>query len=823
MRSVRQFIRDWRSREIRLLVSALIIAVMAVTSVGFFTDRIDRAMRAQATTFFGADLIIQSTRPMSEQYANQARSLGLETAMTTEFPSVVVAGNESALVQIRAVSFPYPLLGNLETSPSLEQPGAATNEPIADGEIWAEANVLHRLNIGVGDKVQVGEKHFTVGRVITFAADSGGNPFQLAPKVFLPMGQLAGTGLLSPASRATFRFLAAGDAGGVATLQKQLEDELTASETLQTAGEGSSEINTALDRASRFMGLATILTVILAGAAVALASASYTRREAAHIAVMKSIGFTRQQLRNRYLLSLAAIIIVTTLFGSLLGYVSHILLTQILSSWMPAELPAASFRPLASGLITAWLTLVGFTLPALSKLLSTPPARILRNEGEETGVSVPLMLISSGAATWVFLIWQAQDLKLASLVFIAVLLSIAILFYIAQLVARFSKLMPLKHAASWRLAIRNAGRYQQRSALLITTFGISVLALMMLSAVREDLMQAWQASIPQDAPNHFLINIQPQELTSVDEFLKQRGNDQYQLYPMIRGRLVAVNDHPVSGSDYDDPRASRLVNREFNLSASSTLPEGNIVIAGDWGQSLSAGELSLESGIADTLGFELGDQLTFDIAGQRFSQNIGNLREVNWDTMQPNFFVIIPPELAASYPATYITSLFVSEDDQRFTAELVKSFPAITVLDVRTILEQVRLIIEQASKAVQYVFGFTILAGIIVLLAALQTQRHERSQEIAVLKTLGGRQSQIKWSVATEFAYIGAISGLVGSVLALGLGWMLATQIFDLNYSASLLPSVLSILLSSLFVGITGILGVRPLLPTKPIALLRGE
>lgn len=813
--------REWRTTEIRLLTYALVVAITAVTSVGFFTDRIDHAMRTQATALFGADLVVQSTRPISEKYGQMANKLGLHTAATIEFPSVVLAGDDSLLVQIKAISSAYPLRGSLETTDDINIAGKASKTRLPENEVWVEANVLHRLGIAIGDSLNVGSKSFTVARVVTFAADNGGSLFQLAPKVLLPLNSLADTELLSPASRATYRFLAAGENSAVEALQSSLEDSLSNAESLQTAEEGRPEVNNALNRATRFMSLATILTIVLAGVAVALATISFTRQEALNIAVYKSLGFTRRRLVKTYLRRLALLVLFTTLIGSLLGFIAQYFLASLLSGWLQIPLPSAGPRPLLAGLLTGLLTLGGFGYPALSKLINTPPARILRSENDNAQTKLSVSAISSSLAAWLFLIWQAQDITLATLVLLGVIAALACLLFIAQGVTGMLRRLPLSRGTGWRLGIRNVGRYRQRSALLIAAFGISVLTLMLLSSVRQDLMQAWQASVPENAPNHFLINIQPQDLEPVDRFLSERDSGDYQLYPMIRGRLLAINDKPVSSDDYTETRAKRLVSREFNLSTSDQLPTANKVIEGDWQRSVAQDELSVESGIAETLGFGIGDQLTFDVAGERFSRTIGNLRQVNWDSMQPNFFVIVPSKVAADLPATYITSLHVDNDDTRFTADLIRQFPGITVLDVRSILHQVRRIISQASAAVQYVFIFTILAGMVVLLAAVQTQRHERRREIAILKTLGARGIQLQQAVLTEFGLIGVLAGAVGGLLATGIGWLLASKIFDLTYDARLWPVLLAIVLAgSILMGL-GYRTVGRLLKTQPVDLLR--
>ena len=815
--------RDVRSPDLRLLVIALIVAVTAVTSVSFFTDRVDRAMRSQASALFGSDLLIQSTRPISDDYEKRAQAANLATARTVEFPSVALAGDNSLLTQIKAVSDAYPLRGLPETSLSLAEPGTPTEGIPGINEAWVETNVLHQLGVNVGDNINIGLLTFKISRILTFAADNGGSPFQLAPRVIIPLAQLNDTGLLTPASRATFRFLVAGQPEAVNAFQEEISPLLSDSEALQNADQGRPEITSALDRASRFMGLASILTITLSGAAIAMAAFSFTRKEAHNVAILKSLGSTKKRLYLDNLKRFLAIIVITTAVGSLLGFLTQFLLAELLSSLVEVKLPSAGFKPIISGFITASLTLGGFALPILLSLAKTPPMQIFRAELQSAGLKAWVSMVSILVSLLLFLIWHADDTKLAINVFFAVLAALLLMLGLSRLITLMLKKLPTHAGSGWQMGIRNIGRYPNRSALLLVSFGVAVLTLSLLGHVRQDLMSAWQKSIPESAPNHFLINIQAHELNDLEQFLKQRKIEDFTLYPMIRGRLIAINERQVSADDYQEPRAKRLVSREFNLSSTDQLPNANTVVAGDWNGTLDNHQLSVESGIAETLGFTIGDRLTFDVAGQKFVREIGNLRQVNWDSMQPNFFVIVPPATVGDLPATHITSMHVPSKDALFTTDLVKQFPGVTVLDVRAILKQVRNIIDQASRAVQYVFSFTLLAGITVLLAAVQTQRQERKQDIAILKTLGAKHPLITQSVVAEFSTIGAIAGVMGSFFAVLAGWVMANQVFDLPYSTSFSPLLLSIVGSAILLALLGYQVVASLIRTGPNELLRQQ
>jgi putative ABC transport system permease protein len=631
---------------------------------------------------------------------------------------------------------------------------------------------------------------------------------------------LPATGLLTPASRATHRLLVAGQHSAVREFRKQVTPRLQTYETLQSLDEGRPELNTAIDRASRFMSLATMLTVVLSGVAVGLAAYSFGQRESTEVAVLRSLGATRRMLIRRYLQRMLTLTLLATLIGCLIGFIAQALLAHVLRDWLQTTLPAAGVRPVFTGLGTALITLGGFSLPVLLRLINTPPMHILRVDAASRALNIKTTLTSITLALLLLLGWQAGDFRLATYVFLGIAAALLVLVTLAWIITLLVKRLRLGHDGGWRLGIVNLGRFSRRSALLMATFGCAFLTLTLLTSVRGDLLQAWENSVPDDAPNHFLINIQPEELQPLEAFLDSRGIEDYQLYPMIRGRLVQINTDDVSPADYASPRAQRLAAREFFLSTSETLPAANKIAAGSWFDAAGAG-FSAETGIAETLGFTLGDSLTFDVAGERVTASIDSLREVRWDSMQPNFFVIAAPGLLDGLPTSYITSIRIDHEDRQFIGALVRQFPSITPLDVRTLLDQVRRVIDQASRAVEYVFLFTFLAGLVVLLAAIQTQRNDRRQEIAVLKTLGaGKQTLVK-SVLAEFVLLGAGAGLLGGLLAYGVGWLLARQMFQLDYQINPLALLPGMLAGATVVGMSGYLAIRKLLETSPLQLLR--
>lgn len=822
--AIRDVRRDWRLTDVRLLVVALMVAVTAVTTVSFFTQRVDHAMRQQATAMLGADLIIQSSRPIPASYQQLADSSGLQSVIVTEFPSVAISGDHSALAQIKAVGSGYPLRGHLEIASRRGEPGLPATHIPPPGEAWVEDRVMLKLEqyaLSPNSLISLGNSTFRITQLITFEPDRGGSAFQLAPRILINHIDLPATGLISPASRASYKLLVAGEKNLIETFDDKLAKNLQPYERLQSLDDGRPEISDALSRASRFMALASMLTVILSGAAVALAAHGFSQREINRVAILRTLGAVRKTLWINYSLRLFTLLCAATLIGSLIGFIAQLVLAYILEDWLQTHLPATSLAPLLTGFGTAALTLAGFALPPVMRLLQTPPMRILRSDISAPPLSIWLTLLLMAATIMALLAWQANDWALANRVFGGIIAALGIILLGAWLIITMIRVLLRPGGGRWRFGLANLSRFRSRSTLLIATFATGILTLTLLGSVRGDLINAWENNVPLDAPNFFLINIQPEELSPLQQFLAQRQIKATQLYPLVLGRLLKINDREVTAADFKTDRAKRMVNREFNLSASSELSLGNTIIEGQWFTQDDKDGLSIEEGIAQTLGLKLGDSLVFDVAGEPLEARITSLRKVEWNTMQPNFFVMLPTRIIQQLPATYITSLFVPDSDKRFSTDLVKQFPSVTTLDVKAILLQVRRIIDQASRAVEYVFLFTLLAGIVVLIAAIQTQRSERRQEIALLKSFGAASQQIRHAVAVEFALIGGLAGLLGSSLATLIGWMLASQVFDLSYSISWMQIIIATLAGSLLTAMVGLLVVRQMLRTQPMVLLQ--
>jgi putative ABC transport system permease protein len=813
--AIRHWRQRWRLPELRLLMLALIISVTVVTAVGFFSSRVENAMQAQAQQLLGGDLVITAARPQDNARLQQAQQAGLQTTATISFPSVASAGDKLQLSQLKAVSQGYPLRGELKTASQLNGEEVLSNGQIpARGEVWAEARLFTALGVATNAEIKLGQQTFKLSRVLTQEPDRGTNLFQFAPVLIMNAQDLPTTKLLTPASRATFSQLFAGDSQAIKRFKQTVETQLKPTERIRTLQEDLSSVQQALQRSGRFLNLAALLSVVLAGVAVVLTANSLMQRELSSVAVLKAMGLSRRRILSDYLSSLG----ITALIGSVLGIALGFVLQYVLAYWLgdliDKHLPAPSLTPVFAGLFTSFLLLLGFALPQLLRLVDTSPMQIFQGALQRPNSVTWWVIGSVLLAVFMLLWWQAHDLKLALFVMLGLLSAIALFALLAKAGLASLQALSKRYGLGWL----GLGGRSQRAVLLVVVFATGLFALLLLTTVRTDLINRWQASLPADAPDQFLINIQPQEVAPLQQFLQQHQL-KAAFYPMIRGRLVAINQKPVQSADYQNEQDRRLVEREFNLSSFAELPKSNVVLQGQWFNAQTQG-FSIEQDIGKRLHFGLGDQLTFDVAGQSITQTVTSVREVRWDSMQPNFFVIAAPNSMLDFPQTFITSIHVGED-KTLLRDLVKQFPSVTAIDVGKILAQIRALIEQASLAVQGIFVFTLFAGLVVLIAALQSQKTERQREIAILKTLGASQRLLKRRIWAEFSLLGAVAGLLAGLVASLASTLFGYFLFDLDWQISIWLLLLGGILGSSLVGIAGYLNLKPLLQVLPMSLLK--
>ncbi len=771
--------RDWRAGEWRVLLIALLLAVGSISTVGLFADRVRQALQQEAHALLGADLRVTSTHPLAPSYRAQAQQRGLRVLETAVFPSMVTHPSGTLLVEVQALEQGYPLRGKI----MLEDEGTeqqAQGVP-ARGELWADVRMLRRAGLHIGDEVSLGKLHLRVAEQVVRDVDQAVGFASIAPRVMINRADLAATGLVQEGSRINYRLLVAGDAAQVAELRSWLKARLLAGEKLEDVRDARPEIRQALERAEHFLGLAALMAFVLAGVALALAARRFISRHLDACAVMRCLGASQAQVLRIFLYQFLLLGAAAIVLGCVLGYASQAVLVSSIAAMREANLPLPGWQPLAQAAASGMALLLGFTFLPLWQLKRVSPLRVIRRELGLPGANTGLMYASGGVVLSALFLWQAGSLKLGLTVLGGLAAGLLVFGLIAWLCLRALAALPLGK----RHVFANLARHGRSNAVQIVALSLGGMALLLLTLVRAELMQNWQERLPPDAPNHFMVNIQPDQRAALRTFFARHQLAAPELFPMVRGRLIAINQRSVSANDYIEPNARALVEREFNLSWADVLPEGNKLVQGEWWGKSGEAELSVEEGIARTLNIHLGDTLTYDVAGSQFSARVANLRKLRWDSMRVNFFVITTPSLLADYPASYLSSFYLPPDRAKAGDELLKVFPNLLVIDTEAIIAQVRHIMDQIAQTLTAIFLFTLLSGVAVLYAALLATQDERIYQAAILRTLGADSRYLRRLHLGEFAVLGALSGLFAAAGAALLGWVLARNVLEIPYAPS--------------------------------------
>ncbi|SEN40112.1 putative ABC transport system permease protein [Nitrosospira multiformis] len=827
--SLRMLARDWRAGELRVLVFALVIAVGGMTTVGFFADRVQVALSRQGNQLLGADLIIFSDHPLAPHYAEEAKRRGLSISTAIKFPSMTAKGEESLLTEIKAVTEGYPLRGELRISedfsngtPPAERVTHIANRIPSPGTAWVDEKLMIGFSLKRGDRIEVGSSRFAVDALITQEPDYSIGFLNLRPRVLINEADLAATGLIQQGSRIGYRLLVSGDSSDVEEFRKWAEQRLMLGEKIEGIRDARPEIRSALERAEKFLSLTALASVVLAAAAAALAVRRFTQRHLDGCAVMRCLGASQSAMLRLYLYHFLTLGFVASSLGCLLGFVAQQVLTYWLSGLVEAELPWPTVWPGVHGVLTGTVLLLGFALPPLLGLRSVPALRVMRRDIGMPPQGLAGYGLGLGVLALLFL-WKAGDMRLGASVIGGFIVAIAVFGMLGFLLMRMLAHIRNQAGGAWRYGLASIRRRAIASVLQAVALGLGLMALLALTLIRDDLLRNWQTSLPPDAPNHFLVNIQEDQLEPLAAFFKEHGMQLPKVFPMVRGRLTEINGKAIVSEDYADIRAKRLVEREFNLSWASEMQSDNQIVKGRWWKPEDRGEeeISIEEDIAKTIGIHVGDTLTYDIAGSVFSAKVTSLRKVNWDSFRVNFFVVTPPGVLEQYPASYVTSFYLPSTHVELTNQLVKEFPNLLVLDVAAILTQVQRMIEQVTKAVEFVFLFTLLAGVAVLYAAIVSTQDERIQEAAIFRTLGARRRQLARAWAAEFAILGGLAGFFAAAGASALGYVVAEYALNLTYTFNSWIWLIGIGAGAAGVTLAGLLGTRAALSTPPLMTLR--
>ncbi|SCZ14591.1 ABC transporter permease [Pseudomonas sp. NFACC37-1] len=820
--AVRQLLRDARAGELRVLFFALLVAVAASTAIGYFGARLNGAMMMRATEFLGADLLLEGSSPARPEQIRSGTELGLEHARVVEFSSVVATDNGIQLSSVKAADDRYPLRGELKSSPAPFAPEETGGRP-NPGEAWVEARLLTALDLKIGDSIDVGNQTLRLARVLTYEPDRAGNFYSLTPRVLINLKDLEATGVVQPGSRVSYRDLWRGPAPALQTYRDLVKPGLEANQRLQDARDGNRQIGGALGKAERYLNMASLVAVLLSGVAVALSANRFATRRFDASALLRCLGLSRRETMVLFSLQLTVLGLLASISGALLGWIAQLGLFALLHDLLPTTVPPGGLLPAVAGIGTGLVALAGFALPPLAALGRVPPLRVLRRD-----------MLPIPSSSWVIygaalgalglIMWRLSlDLVLTFALLGGGVVAALVLGGLLLLLLQSLRRLLARAALPWRLGLGQLLRHPLAAAGQALAFGLILLSMALIALLRGELLDTWQNQLPKDAPNYFALNILPNDKQAFTDKLLELSAQSAPLYPVVPGRLISINGEPATEFVTKDSAGDRALQRDLSLTWAADLPSGNVVTAGTWWPQQPADDVpgvSVEGKVAENLKIKLGDHLVFSVGGVNREAKVTSLREINWDNFQPNFFMIFQPGTLKDLPATYLTSFYLAPGHDQQIVDLSRAFPAVTILQVEALLEQLRSILAQVTLAVEYVLLFVLAAGMAVLFSGLQATLDERIRQGALLRALGAERPLLVKARRIEFGLLGAVSGLLAALGSELVSLVLYRYAFDLPWHPHPWLLVLP-LLGALLIGAAGVFGTRRALNASPLTVLR--
>ncbi|MBC3951675.1 ABC transporter permease [Pseudomonas folii] len=821
--ATRQLLRDARAGELRVLFFALLVAVAASTAIGYFGARLNGAMLLRATEFLGADLVVEGSSPARPEQIQAGEVLKLKHAQIVVFSTVIATDAGIQLSSIKAVDGVYPLRGELKSAADLYQPEEVSRGP-KPGEAWAESRLLPAVDLKVGDDIDVGSKTLKLTRVLTYEPDRAGNFYSLTPRVMINMADLQATGVVQPGSRVSYRDMWTGPPEALAAYRKAIEPGMEPHQEIKDARDGSQQIGGALGKAERYLNMASLVAVLLAGVAVALSAARFAVRRFDASALMRCLGLSRNEALVLFSLQLAMLGLLAALSGALLGWLAQLALFALLHNLLPATVPPGGVMPALAGIGTGLVALAGFALPPLAALGRVPPLRVLRRDMLPIPASSWLVYGAALLALGLIMWRLSLDLVLTFALLGGGVIAAVVLGGLLLLALKSLRRLLARASLPWRLGLGQLLRYPMAAAGQSLAFGLILLSMGLIALLRGELLDTWQNQLPKDAPNYFVLNVLPDQKDAFSQQISKLSPHAAPLYPVVPGRLLNINGKPVSDFVTKDSRGENATRRDLNLTWSANMPEGNTLTAGNWwpanGETSATPGVSVEAKLADSLQIKLGDRLNFMIGGMSRDAVVTSLRDVNWDTFQPNFFIIFQPGTLQDLPTTYMTSFYLPAGNDKQIVELSRTFPAISILGVEALLEQVRSILDQVTLAVQFVLLFVLAAGIAVLFSGLQATLDERIRQGALVRALGAERALLVKARRIEFGLLGAVSGLLAALGCELVTFALYRYAFNLDWAPHAWLLLLPVI-GALLVGGAGVFGTRRALNVSPLTVLR--
>lgn len=810
--SARLLLRQGRSGALMILATGMIVATASLVAVGSFTDRVERALERQAGEALAADLVVAGRERIPATFFEQAELMGLATAEVIAVSTALFVGDESRLVDVKAVGPGYPLRGELRiiaADDDLET--VATAGPLT-GTAWMDPRAQRALEAERGDMAELGTLTLPVTAILNYEPDRAGGGFSFAPRLMVHRDDLLTSELLGPGSRARFRLLLAGDERALRDFRQWFAQHRLDDQRLITVSQTEDQTGMALTQARRFLGIAALTAVILAAVAILLSALRFAAAQRDLVALLKTFGASSGRIMVALSLLLFYLVGLSVVIGGAVGWLAQEAIAGILAETPDAQLPAARIWPLLSGSVFTMLLAAGFALPPLLSLRNVPTMRILnRSLDTRPGLSGVLWLLPVIGALSIPVV-QLGEVRLAAIVLggSAILAGLLALAGWGAMLATAA--LSRRARAAWRFGLAGLQRRRGAGIIQVTALGLGLMALLLLIVVRAELLEQWRGSLPPDTPDHFLINIQPEQVDEIESALLEQGARNLQLRPMANVNLVTVNDEP--------PPDHRMAG-QVNVSWIDQLPPANTLIAGEFFAADARAEVSLASTWADNLGVGMGDVLGFESGSQRFSATVTSIRDVDWNSFNVNFFILLSPEAAEFLPHQNIASFYLADPAAADLRAINRSFPNVSIIDVGAIIQRVGEIIDQVSRAAQVVFLFTLLAGLVVLMAALEATRDERRHESALIRTLGADNAMVRRGLLVEYGVMAVIAALLATLGAAVTGWLLASELFDFAYRPSPMLFLLGFTLAALLVVGSGWLGNRSVLATPPVRILR--
>ena len=815
--SIRLLLRDWRGGELGVLLSALLLAVSLVVAISGFVNRLQFNLERESASFLAADLVVSSSRDIPQEWWTKASADLLATGETVTFSSMVISEtDEMFLASVKAVGGGYPLRGALRVD--VGNARLSDKSPVP-GQVYLAPRLIQQLDTSVGDEVYVGDATLKVGGILLEEPDSTTGFFGYGPRLIMHVDDLEATGVIQPGSRATYRLLLAGDSIALEQYQNWVEPQLVQGQRLLSVDQSQPGIGATLDRARGFLLLAGSLGVMLAAAAILVAARRFGERHTDQVAVMKSLGATQKTIRALYALSLTWLGLFAITLGSAIGWVAQDAMFNALADQLPGEITRIGVTPYITGAVTALVCVAFFAWPPLARLGSVSPLRVIRREttiaDSTRGADLLLGTLSLGG----LMLWYSRDIQLTAALLGSIGITVGLGFFVAKGLLGGTRQIGSSAGSVWRLALAGMQRRGTASAFQVVIFGIAIMLLLVLTAVRTSLLDQWRLQIPEGTPNHFILNVAPIDEAPLLQFFADRDIEVGDLYPAARGRIMEVNGKalPDWGADASGPRQ-----REANFTSTDAKPEGNEILSGEW-WSIGSDQplISLEDGFADDIGAQVGDELTLRIAADEFKVTVASIRSVNWESMQPNFFVIFPENLLDQFPTTLFTSFYLEPDEKYRVSELLEFMPTITLIEVDVAIQEIKTIIDQVSQAIELVLLIILVAGALVLIAGVSSSVDERLHESAILRALGAGRITLLGAVAIEFAAMGALAGVLAIMGSEAAGWVLQTQMLELDYQVQWLLWPLGIVMGALIIGCLGTYACRRVVYAPPLQVLR--